>query len=272
MHTVLATEKPSRPLVFVPAGRAVSAEVKLLQDSGLPGARALINALDDGIDVDGAAAPPVAVAVAAVAEAAEAVVAAARAPPAAGDTIEVEVAEAPGLPPAWVGAKVVEAVEGGSFKVEVNGDAEWVEEYTADDEGSEWRWEAADPATAAAAAIEGDDEGGEGYRRAVVGAAARGGRERGAGDRRAWRRPRPHRRRPPSADSLLHLAGRTARNGAAGAVVVGTPDDGRKLAALGPSSTSISRRRRRTSPNVTSASLTRGACTRRSTSSEDGGV
>ena len=40
---------------------------------------------------------------------------------------------------------------------------------------------------------------------------------------------------PPSADSLLHLAGRTARNGAAGrAVVVGTPDDGRKLAALGP--------------------------------------
>ena len=51
VHTVLATEKPSRPLVFVPAGRAVSAEVKLLQDSGLPGARALINALDDGIDV-----------------------------------------------------------------------------------------------------------------------------------------------------------------------------------------------------------------------------
>ena len=73
--------------------------------------------------------PPVAVAVAPVAEAAEAVVAAARAP-AADDTIEVEVAEAPGLPPAWVGAKVVEAVEGGSFKVEVNGDAEWVEEYT----------------------------------------------------------------------------------------------------------------------------------------------
>ena len=179
-----------------------------------------------------------AVAVAAEAVAAEAVVAPTRAPPAAGDTIEVEVAEAPGLPPAWVGAKVVEAVEGGSFKVEVNGDAEWVEEYTADDEGSEWRWEAADPATAAAAAIEGDDEGDEGD-----GAAA----ERwsgpllvaGVSEARGIDVPGVDLVLivgvPPSDDSLLHLAGRTARNGAAGrAVVVGTPDDGRKLAALGP--------------------------------------
>ena len=237
VHTVLATEKPSRPLVFVPAGRAVSAEVKLLQDSGLPGARALINALDDGIDVGDAAAPPVAVAVAEAVEAAEAVVAPTRAPPAAGDTIEVEVAEAPGLPPAWVGAKVVEAVEGGSFKVEVNGDAEWVEEYTADDEGSEWRWEAADPATAAAAAIEGDDEGGEGLATAerwsgpllVAGVSEARGIDVPGVDLVLIVGV------PPSADSLLHLAGRTARNGAAGrAVVVGTPDDGRKLAALGP--------------------------------------
>ena len=235
VHTVLATEKPSRPLVFVPAGRAVSAEVKLLQDSGLPGARALINALDDGIDVGGAAAAPVAVAVAEAVEAVEAVVAPAQAPPAAGDTIEVEVAEAPGLPPAWVGAKVVEAVEGGSFKVEVNGDAEWVEEYTADDEGSEWRWEAADPATAAAAAIEGDDEGdGEAAERwsgplLVAGVSEARGIDVPGVDLVLIVGV------PPSADSLLHLAGRTARNGAAGrAVVVGTPTTVGKLAALGP--------------------------------------
>ena len=132
---------------------------------------------------------------------------------------------------------MVEAVEGGSFKVEVNGDAEWVEEYTADDEGSEWRWEAADPATAAAAAIEGDDEGGEGLATAerwsgpllVAGVSEARGIDVPGVDLVLIVGV------PPSADSLLHLAGRTARNGAAGrAVVVGTPDDGRKLAALGP--------------------------------------
>ena len=69
----------------------------------------------------------------------------------------------------------------------------------------------------------------------VVGAAAGGGRERGAGSRVPGVDLVLIVGVPPSADHFLHLAGRTARNGAAGrAVVVGTPDDGRKLAALGP--------------------------------------
>ena len=60
-------------------------------------------------------------------------------PPRVGDTIEVEVASSGGET-SWKPAEVVVLLRNGRFRACVNEESDFIEEYTQEDAGTEWRW------------------------------------------------------------------------------------------------------------------------------------